>query len=77
MIIKNKAINIFLVLIMASVFVMPFVSSCGKAAQISGAGSNTQLSILNLSPDLGPMNVYANFINLNLNNGVATSYIYP
>lgn len=69
---SNKAIYSFLILFISAVFVVPFVSSCGKAGIVSGASSNTQLAVFNMSPNVGPINLYADYINQN-----ATSpYIY-
>ncbi|MGN6180097.1 MAG: DUF4397 domain-containing protein [Mucilaginibacter sp.] len=58
----NKAIFTFLVLFVSAVFVLPFVTSCGKTGVVSGASSNTQLQVFNLSPNVGPLDLYANFI---------------
>jgi hypothetical protein len=67
----NRAIFIFLSLFISVVFVLPFISSCGKTGIVSGASSNTQLAVYNLSPNIGPIDLYANFIKQD-----ASPYIY-
>jgi len=67
----NKTIFTFLSLFVSAVFVLPFVTSCGKAGVVSGASSNTQLAVFNLSPNVGPLDLYANFIKQD-----QSSYLY-
>lgn len=38
------------------------VSSCGKSGVQSAVGLNIKYEVLNLSPDLGPVNLYINFL---------------
>ena len=72
---KNLSVTSFLFLIIFGVFIMPYVSSCGKSGQTgSAAGSNTQLEVLNLSPDVHPLNLYQGFLKQNTS---VYSYPYP
>ena len=41
------------------------ISSCGKSNIISAANLNIKYQVLNLSPDLYPVNMYINFIKVN------------
>lgn len=43
------------------------ISSCGKASTASSTGLNIQYDILNLSPDLYPVNLYIDFVLVNKN----------
>jgi len=71
MIIKNsKSYTFFLSLFVAFAVIMPFISSCGKGGQASSVGLNTQIEVLNLSPDLAPVNLYITF----LSQGTGTYY---
>ena len=54
------------------VLLLPFISSCGKGANANPAGLNTQLQILNLSPDAQPLNLWLNFVRES-----QTIYSYP
>lgn len=38
------------------------ISSCGKSTGVSAAGLNIKYEVFNLSPDLGPVNLYINFL---------------
>ncbi|MDN3583697.1 DUF4397 domain-containing protein [Mucilaginibacter flavus] len=51
------------------ILVLCFIASCGKSTNITGA--NTQLQIINLSSDLGPVNLYINSVKQSL-----TTYTY-
>jgi hypothetical protein len=56
---KNKrSILIWLFLSICSVLFMAAISSCGKGGGASPTGLNIQYEILNLSPDLGPVNLF-------------------
>jgi hypothetical protein len=70
---KNKNnILTYLFLCCAGILVVPFMVSCGKSAVSAATGSNIQLQVLNLSPDLLPVNVYVGYIKRS-----ATNYSYP
>ena len=71
---KNNPIMGFLFLVILSVFLMPYISSCGKGGQASSIASNTQLEVLNLSPDVEPVNLYIDYI---LQNTTPFTYPYP
>jgi len=72
MINKHNTILAFLFLFITGIFIVPMMSSCGKGAAASSIGLNTQLQILNLSPDVHPVDLYIDFIKQNVN-----SYFYP
>jgi hypothetical protein len=69
---KNRVLSVFLLLFVAVFLVMPFVSSCGKAGTVNPSSLNIQYQIINLSPDLGSVDLYINFIKVN-----QSSYFYP
>jgi hypothetical protein len=69
---KNNTINGFLLLIIATVFLTPYLSSCGKSGNASSVGLNVQFEVLNLSPNIQPVDLYLGFIKQNTN-----SYSYP
>ncbi|MHB8209259.1 DUF4397 domain-containing protein [Mucilaginibacter sp.] len=69
---KNNTLNGFLLLIITTVFLTPYLSSCGKSGNASSVGLNVQFEVLNLSPDIQPVDLYLGFIKQNTN-----SYFYP
>jgi hypothetical protein len=69
---KNNTLNGFLLLIIATVFLTPYLSSCGKSGNASSVGLNVQFQVLNLSPNIQPVDLYLGFIKQNTN-----SYYYP
>jgi hypothetical protein len=70
---KNTRLVFFVPVLFAATFFVPFISSCGKNAAASNVGLNTQLQILNLSPDVHPVNLYIDFTNQNF----SITYTYP
>lgn len=68
---KNGILLSFSLLI-AITILLPFISSCGKTSNANPAGLNTQLQILNLSPDAQPLNLYQGTIKQS-----TTTYTYP
>jgi hypothetical protein len=70
---KNNRLLILLSLIVFGVFLTPFITSCGKGGEASSAGLNTQLEVVNLSPDLNAVVLYADYL---LQNGTV-QYTYP
>lgn len=71
--IKHNTVTGCILLFILAVFVTPYLSSCGKnAGQASSAGLNVQLEVLNLSPDVHPVNLYMHFIKQN-----SFPYSYP
>lgn len=75
----NKAAYTFLSLFITVVLVMPFITSCGKAGIVSGVSSHTQFAVYNASPNVGPIDLYANFIKQNTSPYIYTvpgSYFY-
>jgi hypothetical protein len=69
---KSNTLNGFLWLIMATLFLAPYISSCGKSGNASSVGLNVQFEVLNLSPNIQPVNLYLGFIKQNTN-----PYSYP
>lgn len=68
---NNSSLRVSLFLFIAGFWIALFASSCGKVG-VSAAASNVQYQIVNLSPDLGSVDLYINFIKVNTN-----SYFYP
>ncbi|MGN8071661.1 DUF4397 domain-containing protein [Mucilaginibacter sp. SG564] len=69
---NKSSLLVSLLLITVGTLLLPFLSSCGKGANANPTGLNTQLQIVNLSPDIQPVNLYLNFLKEN-----TTSYTYP
>lgn len=70
---KNKSgLLVSLFMVTMGILLLPFISSCGKGANANASGLNTQLQIVNLSPDVQPLYLYLNFIREN-----ASTYAYP
>ncbi|MEZ2334035.1 DUF4397 domain-containing protein [Mucilaginibacter sp. RCC_168] len=69
---NKSSFLVSLLLITAGTLLLPFISSCGKGANANPTGLNTQLQIINLSPDIQPVNLYLNFIKES-----TTAYTYP
>jgi len=59
---KNNTLTSFIILCVLSVFLTPYLSSCGKGGQATNVGLNVQLEVLNLSPNVHPVNLYMNYI---------------
>lgn len=59
---KNNRVTGFIMLFALSVFLTPYLSSCGKSGQASSVGLNVQLEVLNLSPNVHPVNLYMHYI---------------
>ena len=63
---KNKRdILTWVLLFIAGINVVPMLSSCGKQGNASPAGLNIQYEVLNLSPDLFPVNLFVDFNQVN------------
>jgi hypothetical protein len=72
MINKNKSsILFYLGYFIAGVMLVPFMASCGKQGTTLGT-DNAYINIVNVSPDVRPFNLYANFVRQGL-----TTYSYP
>ncbi|HEY4195414.1 MAG TPA: DUF4397 domain-containing protein [Mucilaginibacter sp.] len=69
---RNNYQSGFLLLFVAVFLVMPFVSSCGKSGTVSPSALNIQYQVVNLSPNLGSVDLYINFTKVN-----SFSYFYP
>ena len=56
---------IYLCICIIGVFFISALQSCGKAGNASPTGLNIQYEVLNLSPDLGPINLFVKFTQVN------------
>jgi len=73
---NNRNSNILMYLFSAiagAFFIGCFLSSCGKGSGILPAGSNIQYQVVNLSPDITPVDLYINFVKRN----TSVSFFYP
>jgi hypothetical protein len=59
---KNNTLTAFIILFIVGVFFTPSLSSCGKGGQANAVGTNVQLQVLNLSPDVHPVNLFMHYI---------------
>jgi hypothetical protein len=57
---KNKAM-VFLALCFAGIMVVPFIASCGKSGGVSPSTSRITMQVVNLGPDLQPINLWIGF----------------
>jgi len=62
---RNSSIPIGLALFAISALLISTITSCGKQGNASPQGLNIQYEILNLSPDLGPVDLYIDFKQVN------------
>jgi hypothetical protein len=69
---NNNGLSVFLSLFIAVFLIAPFISSCGKTGSVSPSALNIQYQIINLSPDLGSVDLYIKYKKVN-----ASSYFYP
>lgn len=59
---KNK-VMVFLSLCFAGIMVVPFIASCGKSAgSVTPSSAKILMQVVNLSPDLQPVNLYVGLI---------------
>jgi hypothetical protein len=68
---KNK-VMVFLFLCFAGIMIVPFIASCGKSGTVSPSQSRIQMQVVNLSPDLQPINLLVGYIKQN-----NTPFSYP
>src|ERR1700759_3846134 len=68
---NSSSIYIPFILLIAGFFLTSAISSCGKGAPASPKGINVQYHILNLSPDMYPVNLFIDFKSVN-----STPYIF-
>jgi hypothetical protein len=68
---KNSVLSVFLLLFITVFIVIPFISSCGKTGT-SPSALSVQYQIVNLSPDLGSVDLYIDYKKVN-----KSSYFYP
>jgi Domain of unknown function (DUF4397) len=66
---------------MVGVLFVSSIQSCGKSTAASAAGLNIEYEILNLSPNLGAISLYANFLQVNpltsgYTYGINSDYFY-
>jgi hypothetical protein len=62
---KNK-VMVFLFLCCGGIMVLPFIASCGKSGSVSPSQSKIQMQVVNLSPDLQPVNLLVGYIKQNV-----------
>lgn len=76
---SNPVLGIIALFILG-LFFTPYLSSCGKSGiQANSTGYNIQLEVLNLSPDVHPINLYQHFIKQNsfpYNYSISSGYFY-
>jgi hypothetical protein len=68
---QRKNIFSYILLLPALALIIPFISSCGKGRTNNAVGLNVQFQIVNLSPDLHPVDLYVAF------HRASGSYYYP
>jgi hypothetical protein len=75
---SRSNINIFawLFLFFGGAFLVSGISSCGKQSSASPVGLNVQYQILNLSPDLMPVNLFIDYKQVNQAGGVSNPFIF-
>ena len=71
MINKKSSVLLYLGYFIAGVMLIPFMASCGKQGTTLGS-DNAYINLINVSPDVRPFNLYANFVRQGL-----TTYSYP
>ncbi len=69
---NSNRLSFIPVLFVAILFALFFLSSCGKSGSVSPSSLNVQYQVVNLSPDLGAVDLYINFKKAN-----TVSYYYP
>jgi hypothetical protein len=67
----NARLSVFLYLSGIVFLALPFITSCGKSST-TGPSSNIQYQVINLSPDLGSVDLYIHYVKFN-----KYSYFYP
>ena len=69
MVFKNiRSVIVWLFLCTTAIFFVVSIASCGKQSSIAGpTGLNIQYRLLNLSPDMGPVNLFINYNQVNAN----------
>ena len=76
---NNIGLKVLLFLGISALLIAPFISSCGKAGSSSASSLNIQYQVINLSPDLGPVSLYIDFLpynNLNFYYASPSGYFY-
>lgn len=68
---KIRRISVWVVVIAAFGTIAAMVSSCGKSGTNNAVGLRIRYHILNLSPDILPVNLYINYVKVN-----SSPYIY-
>jgi hypothetical protein len=61
----KRGLQIWFFSIIAVAFFMSLITSCGKGGNASPTGLNIQYEIFNLSPDLGPVNLFSGTTQVN------------
>ena len=68
----KSSVLLYLCIFIAGVMFIPMISSCGKDDGTNISTANAQINLINVSPDVRPFNLYANFINQG-----SVNYTYP
>jgi hypothetical protein len=69
---KNR-VMVFLSICFGSLLVLPFIASCGKNdGGVTPANSRITMQVVNLSPDLQPINLWVGYVKQN-----ASAFSYP
>lgn len=79
---SNKYIGKTLMLLMAAIMIVSFITSCGKSSTGTANSYNSRLIVANLSPDLMPVDLYIDNKIQNPGTGTSTTansnaYRYP
>ena len=69
---NNKGLSVFLSVFGLIFLVMPFISSCGKAANSNASVLKIQYQVVNLNQGIGSVDLYVHYIKVN-----TSSYFYP
>ncbi|MFD0792375.1 DUF4397 domain-containing protein [Mucilaginibacter litoreus] len=67
----HNGVLFYLLLLVMGVMIIPVLASCSKDS-ISSSGLNARLQIVNLSPDIQPVNLLAKYVRVSTN-----TYTYP
>jgi hypothetical protein len=76
MVLHKRDIWIWFGVCFVSVWLVLSIQSCGKQSTASPLGLNVQYQILNLSPDLGPVNLFIDFKQVNVINNRSNPFVF-
>jgi hypothetical protein len=69
---NHRGISVLLLLFVSGFLAIPFISSCGKNGNVNPSTLDIQYQVINLSPNLGSVDLYVHYIKVN-----TSSYFYP